>query len=340
MAGFDQLSQIPPKMAFYSNSPVVHNGPPTHPTLHVRDAKDAHVVLEAVRLNMLPLIKRRLTASEREQLSSGNVFVWEEAENDGGLLRWTDGRRWSQSRMRGDYLFYEEKMETTQEEKDAKAALRALRTADPLAVTPPTNRRKDRPNRPNGLTKQTYSALVYLPGSTLPRKWHVVAYFTGDDYVRLPVIESYDYLRNLRVPGGIFVSSKANGSRTDRFSYATDGMEPYNSAGHVHGYPNQYSTLQGMPRRPMSSASSSSTMPLSPAQQHSRPPASSSAATGPGRAETSLPSISVLTSIHDTPEFQQSHSSRPVQLGHPSPTSYSPLSAEDRRVLNSFKVVL
>lgn len=113
--------------------------------LDVRDAKDAHIVLEAVRLNMLPLIRRRLTASEREQLVSGNVFVWEEAENDGGLLRWTDGRRWlvsssyflsidilcksitrSQSRMRGDYLFYEEKMETTQEEKDAKAALRYL----------------------------------------------------------------------------------------------------------------------------------------------------------------------------------------------------------------------
>lgn len=111
----------------------------------IRDAKEAHVVLEAVRLNMLSLIRRRLTASEREQLVSGNVFVWEEAENDGGLLRWTDGRRWSalfpfysllkflcrmitrsQSRMRGDYLFYEEKIETTQEEKDAKAALRYL----------------------------------------------------------------------------------------------------------------------------------------------------------------------------------------------------------------------
>jgi hypothetical protein len=98
-------------MAHYSNTPL-HKGPPTHPALRefwsspidllcdprlqkdVRDAKDAHVVLEAVRLNMLPLIKRRLTATEREQLSSGNVFVWEEAENDGGLLRWTDGRRW------------------------------------------------------------------------------------------------------------------------------------------------------------------------------------------------------------------------------------------------------
>lgn len=91
---------------------------------------------------MLPLIRRRLAVSEREKLVSGNVFVWEEAGNDGGLLRWTDGRRWSvthflrrghflcravtrsQSRMRGDYLFYEEKMELTQEEKDAKAARR------------------------------------------------------------------------------------------------------------------------------------------------------------------------------------------------------------------------
>lgn len=33
---------------------------------------------------------------EREQLQAGNVFVWEEAEDsdEGGLLRWTDGRRW------------------------------------------------------------------------------------------------------------------------------------------------------------------------------------------------------------------------------------------------------
>lgn len=70
------------------------NEPLSFIVLDVRDAKDAHIVLEAVRLNMLPLIRRRLTAGEREQLVSGNVFVWEEAENDGGLLRWTDGRRW------------------------------------------------------------------------------------------------------------------------------------------------------------------------------------------------------------------------------------------------------
>lgn len=73
------------------------------------------MVFEAVRLKILPLITRRLTAIEREQLTSGNVFVWEEAEHKqgkehltrssclrgdlrdlltGGLERWTDGRRW------------------------------------------------------------------------------------------------------------------------------------------------------------------------------------------------------------------------------------------------------
>ncbi|KAK1222749.1 hypothetical protein PQX77_014389 [Marasmius sp. AFHP31] len=159
-------------------SAVEVNRSATHPSLHIRDAHDAHVVLEAVRLNILPIIKRRLIASERELLNSGNVFVWEEAEDEGGLLRWTDGRRWSQSRMRGDYLFYEEKVETTQEEKDAKAARRARRASDPTAILPPPTRRKDRPSKPNGLTKQTYSAIVNLPGTTETRKWHVVAYFS------------------------------------------------------------------------------------------------------------------------------------------------------------------
>jgi hypothetical protein len=62
--------------------------------LDIRDVHDAHVVLEAVRLNILPLLKRRLLASERDELKSGHIYVWEEAQDDGGLLRWTDGRRW------------------------------------------------------------------------------------------------------------------------------------------------------------------------------------------------------------------------------------------------------
>jgi Gti1/Pac2 family transcription factor len=100
--------------------------------------------------------------------------------------------------MRGDYLFYEEKLEATQEERDVKAArrcvtlrvslsdplflmmhlFRARRALDPLSVPPLTNRRQDRPSKPNGLTKQTFSTQVYLPGAHAPRKWHIVAYFS------------------------------------------------------------------------------------------------------------------------------------------------------------------
>ena len=72
------------------------------PLADIRDARDAHIILEAVRLNILPLITRRLSSTEREQLGSGNVFVWEEAEFKGGLERWTDGRRWKVTLAHGD----------------------------------------------------------------------------------------------------------------------------------------------------------------------------------------------------------------------------------------------
>ncbi|KAG8215376.1 hypothetical protein J3R82DRAFT_8974 [Butyriboletus roseoflavus] len=244
--------------------------------------------------------------------------------------------------MRGNYLFYEEKMETTQEEKDAKAALRARRATDPLAVAPPINRRKDRPNRPNGLTKQTYSALVHLPGSSHPCKWHVVAYFTGDDYLRLPVIENYDYLRNLRVPEGIFVSSKANGVRNDRYT-ATDSRESFTESEFPSqlnlAHYSQHRMSHEVPSRPTSSVSPSPSSPFSPMHRHSYSPQSTTVRPHPH--DTSLPSIAALTSPHAHPDLPPtSHVSHPVRLNHPSPNNYSPLSAEDRRVLSSFRVVL
>ncbi|KAF7317370.1 hypothetical protein HMN09_00473300 [Mycena chlorophos] len=206
----------------------------THPSLHIRDVADAHKVLEAVRLNLLPLIRRRLLAHERAQLRSGNVFVWEECEDvdDGGLVRWTEGRRWSQSRMRGDYLFYEEKVQTTYQEKQAKAARRATRASDPGAVLPPPPKRKDRPAKEDGLTKQTYSVSVRLPGPggmVATRKWHIVAYFSAADFALLPVVEHYEYLRNIRVPDGIFISSRVPCGR-QRFPSNTSHSDDAESA--------------------------------------------------------------------------------------------------------------
>jgi len=74
---------------------------PTHPRLHIRDACDAHIVLEAVRTGLLQPVKRRLNGLERSMnIRSGAIFVWEESNNEKGLRRWTDSRMWTQSRMR------------------------------------------------------------------------------------------------------------------------------------------------------------------------------------------------------------------------------------------------
>lgn len=101
---------------------------PTHPRLHVRDARDAQTVFEAVRRGFLKPVTRRLNEIERAMfIQSGAIFVWEESEDELGLKRWTDGRVWSQSRMREvgflmswgarqsdlffkPYLFYDEKL--------------------------------------------------------------------------------------------------------------------------------------------------------------------------------------------------------------------------------------
>jgi hypothetical protein len=74
---------------------------PTHQRLHVRDARDAQTVFEAVRRGVLKPVTRRLNEVERAMfIQSGSIFVWEESDDELGLKRWTDGRVWSQSRMR------------------------------------------------------------------------------------------------------------------------------------------------------------------------------------------------------------------------------------------------
>ncbi|KIO23500.1 hypothetical protein M407DRAFT_244750 [Tulasnella calospora MUT 4182] len=205
-----------------------HGHRATHPRLHIRNAHEAHTLFEAVRLGLLPIVRRRLSPTDRE-LQSGEVFVWEEASYKGGLERWTDGRKWSQSRMREPFLFYEEKAMPSREEKDAKAARRARKSSDPASPTsvsavlpssPSPPRRQDRPTKPKGLTKQTYSAFVHTPNSPAnqaPKKWHLTAYFCSTTYHELPVCADDSVLRSVTVPEGVYVTGKGltrkNGSQ-------------------------------------------------------------------------------------------------------------------------------
>ncbi|TCD62463.1 hypothetical protein EIP91_006833 [Steccherinum ochraceum] len=345
-----------------SMRPQTFQSSATHPALHLRDARDAHIVFEAVRQKILPLITRRITAIEREQVISGNVFVWEEAEHkQGGLERWTDGRRWSQSRMRGDYLFYEEKVETTPEEKEAKAArrlvasillhvkheyntmfscIRARKTLDPFSYQPAPTRRQDRPSKPDGLTKQTYSTHVHVSNSEPPRKWHIVAYFSGDDYTRLPVVDNYEYLRGVRIPDGVYSSAKGNLSKATRILTGMDGHSSECERSPVLSQPDWVSPSWSSPSgphpqhdfdRPMSSSSSSSSSPTTAAQPHSSVLHSPCGA--PSRRDTALPRLSTIAPMHQLPPSPHNGGLSPV-------SPYSPLTAEDRKALSSFRVVL
>ncbi|KAJ7101529.1 Gti1/Pac2 family-domain-containing protein [Mycena belliarum] len=294
----------------------------THPTLHIRDIADAHKVLEAVRLNILPLIRRRLVAHERAQLRSGNVFVWEEAEDpdEGGLVRWTEGRRWSQSRMRGDYLFYEEKIETTHEEKQAKAARRASKASDFQATISAAPKRKDRPSKEGGLTKQTYSVTVHMPGTSNIRKWHIVAYFSASDYARLPVVENFDYLRCIRVPAGVFSSNRTaytnhERSHSDELDSSRGSRSPVTPAFELRP-----------PERPFSHSREAEYPLMLP------PPVSGSRGPPP---RVSLPPLASLGYPSPRPHLPHRHSTptSPMQ-------SRSRVSPEDRRILDSFRVVI
>lgn len=140
------------------------------------------------------------------------------------------------------------------------------------------------------------------------------------------------------------MSSKANGVRNDRYS-TTDSREGYTLAEfpaqlnlvHYSRHPMSHE----VPSRPMSSVSPSPSGSLSPIHRHPYSPLAQSTTPLPHPRDISLPTIAALTSPHAHPDLPPTpHASYPIRLNHPSPSNYSPLSAEDRRVLSSFRVRL
>ena len=149
--------------------------------------------------------------------------------------------------------------------------------------------------------------------------------------MQLPVIESYDYLGRLKVPQGVYVSSKANGLRSEQMLYA-DWSDTHSIASSPSLNSTDYSQQTSSATESPFSVSSWHLQPqLSPPRQS---PSSD-------HRVVSLPGIASLTNP-PYGSILRMDSRRPdqVQLDHPSPTNYSPLSAEDRRALNSFRVVL
>lgn len=112
---------------------------PTCSNIRIRSTQDAHKIFFAIQQKLLQMVTRRLDADERQALKSGCIYAWEErgphSEITGlGIERFTEGRRWSPSRVRDvsdrttisatafcltacfqEFLFYYEKYSPTPE---------------------------------------------------------------------------------------------------------------------------------------------------------------------------------------------------------------------------------
>ncbi|TBU35486.1 Gti1/Pac2 family-domain-containing protein [Dichomitus squalens] len=190
---------------------------PTHPRLHVRDARDAHIVFEAVRQGRLKPVMRRLNELERSTyIASGSLFVWEESDDEMGLKRWTDGRVWSQSRMREPYLFYDEKLgDEPPSEPKTKCTYRFVEGPSRTWTSSAQSHYERSDHHPMGLVKQAYSAWVLTSVNAKPRKWHLTAYFTYADLPNIPTVDKDPLLSTITVPSGVYKSGKARSRNSD-----------------------------------------------------------------------------------------------------------------------------
>ncbi|KAI5119804.1 hypothetical protein M0805_006937 [Coniferiporia weirii] len=167
--------------------------PPTCTGIRIRSVHDAHIVFHAVFLEVLPMVTRRLDTEERRAVRAGNVYVWEERGRNNeatglGIERWTDGIRWSASRVRDEFLLYHERESGTDFEFTDSELGASYR-----------------------LVKQTYS--VFVDTSHGRRKWHLTAYFVPGTVTQLRTIDDIPALASIRPPEGMYTSAKMGKGR-------------------------------------------------------------------------------------------------------------------------------
>lgn len=186
------------------------------------------------------MVTRRLDAEERLALRSGCIYAWEErgphSEITGlGIERFTEGRRWSPSRVRDEFLFYYEKYA-------------------PLADINNIGNSADRhpPRDWDPLVKQTYS--VWVETDKGRRKWHLTAYFTQATIDHLGTIDDIPHVRDVVVSDGMFKSTRVGKGHTKPNEHnRPDAPRVANSAGRTYAaFPSPFQH-QGQPGTPTSS---------------------------------------------------------------------------------------
>lgn len=164
----------------------------------ITSTMDALTIFQSCRLGILPQVERRLQDSERSEIRSGSVFVFD--ENQSGIKRWTDGRLWSPSRIQGNFLVYKE-VEKKLPKKQDKSTKREIQKLERLGYMDgkrgATGSKGTYVYKRDGLTKKTIS--VSLPNRVT---LHLIAYYDTDDIDlgRLYPPVAYEELKNIVIP--------------------------------------------------------------------------------------------------------------------------------------------
>ncbi|KAK7043223.1 hypothetical protein VNI00_008577 [Paramarasmius palmivorus] len=289
---------------------MLHMQQPTCANTRIRSTNDAHKIFYAVQHGALKMITRRLDADERLALTSGCVYAWEErgphTEITGlGIERFTEGRRWSPSRVRDEFLFYYEKYAPDATQASSSEKQHPPRDWDPLV-------------------KQTYS--VWVETEKGRRKWHLTAYFTQATVDRLGTVDDIPGVGDLTVPEGHFKSTriKKGANKMDEAnSHPVEGGSHSSSSGSSRMFApfpapisptqNNSSTLQSIHMfQPYPSASQSNS--YQPALRASEPSTPYTAAAASRRSQHYHTPESALSSTTPIP-----NSSHPASWTPPPP---------------------
>ncbi|KAJ3270177.1 hypothetical protein HDU76_011196, partial [Blyttiomyces sp. JEL0837] len=104
----------------------------------IQTTHDALVLFQAVRLGRVAKLPERINEAQKQMIEPGVVIIYGEVES--GIKRWTDGKLWGPSRIRGNFLIYHQavtKISRNQRQKKETAhiSIRSERMLETNRVT-------------------------------------------------------------------------------------------------------------------------------------------------------------------------------------------------------------
>ncbi|KAI8319737.1 hypothetical protein GQ54DRAFT_299120 [Martensiomyces pterosporus] len=248
---------------------------------YIETTDDALLIFEACRLGMLQRVSRRLCEDERRCIQSGSVFVWDESES--GIRRWTDGKRWSPSRVNGCFLIYTElepKIQATAGDRYSMSASNSATFQKQKQASAPSPQPPDVPLA-QGLVKKALS--LFTAHSS---KLHLVCYYRKEDLAsgKLVTPSQDSLISGLPIPRSLYPdiipelihTIPSSGQQSSSTMQHPGAPAHYTPSPAVYGGWNSYTSTSArgqaptMPPPPPSSvysSSSSATPPQPPATQ-------------------------------------------------------------------------